>query len=257
MEIKPLEFKEFHHVSYSDIGEKYKDEFNSNSVRLSVVELKSMLALLFSIQFHEPTFSEQKSYKRKIILFEVAPVINITSKFGRHMIENLDKENLDWFNRLQSKSYLLSKIFKDGELNDFVHMALIDYMAIRKFEFGKFFLNGLSKSIIDTTGYFFDSKSEKVKKFLENNPNKLELIANKILNANSILNNKEALILVFAFNEYFSKSNNSDVVYAITNYIVRDNIYELNLKKNIFRNTISEALNNGWNLNKGRGGHKR
>ena len=48
MEIKPLEFKELHHVSYIDIRKKYEEVFNSNSVRLSEVELKSILALLFT-----------------------------------------------------------------------------------------------------------------------------------------------------------------------------------------------------------------
>jgi hypothetical protein len=257
MEIKPLVFQSYHHIKFLDIKKKNIEEYNSKSVSLSEIELKSILALLFSIRYHYPNITQQQIGMADDVVSERYPITNITSKFGHQIIENLDKDNQEWLNILQDKRYLLSKIFLDSELNDFVHMALIDYMAIRKIEYGKFFLNEWSKSIIDTTGYFFDAYSKDIISALESNSNKLQLIADKIYEVNSNLKVSESLILVFTLNEYFSKSNNSEVSYAITNYIVRDNIHELNQKRSIYRTTINDVLKIRWNLNKGRGGHKR
>ena len=256
MEIKPLVFKSYDYVKWINIRKKYKDEYDSKPVFLTEIELKSILAILFSIRYNYPIINEKSKDEIKFILIDEHPITRIPSVFGHQMLENLDKEHIEWFNRLHTKSYLLSEIFIDSELNEFVHLALIDYMAIRKFEYGKFFLNKLSKSIFDSNEVSTNSITEKIKDTLNNTSNKLEFIADKILKANPMTDIKDLLIMSFAFNEYFSKSSNKDVVYAITNYIVKENIYLLSIKKNIFKEAINKTIKRNWNLNRGRGGHK-
>lgn len=150
MEIKPLVFKSYDYVKWINIRKKYNNEYNTTPVFLTEIELKSILALLFSIRYNYPIINEKSKDEIKFILIDEHPITRIPSVFGHQMLENLDKEHMEWFNRLHNKSYLLSEIFIDSELNEFVHLALIDYMAIRKFEYGKFFLNKLSKSIFDS-----------------------------------------------------------------------------------------------------------
>lgn len=256
MEIKPLVFKSYDYVKWINIRKKYKDEYDSTPVFLTEIELKSILALLFSIRYNYPIINEKSKDEIKFILIDEHPITRIPSVFGHQMLENLDKEHIEWFNRLHSKSYLLSEIFIDSKLNEFVQLALIDYMAIRKFEYGKFFLNKLSKSIFDSNEVSTNSVTEKIKDTLNNTSNKLEFIADKIRRDNPFLDIKDLLIMSFAFNEYFSKSSNSDIIYAITNYIVKENIYVLSIKKNIFKDAINKTIKRNWNLNRGRGGHK-
>ncbi len=253
MELKTLDFKNYHHVRFDEIEKRYKEEFNSEPMGLSESELKSILALLFSIQFHYPVSSNDQIEKVNDILYERHRIINLTTRFGRQMIENLDDVYLEWFNELLDRRYHLSEIIKDIELNNFVHLAVTDYMSIRKIEFGKFFLNEWSKSIIDTSSYYFDSYSRNIKKYFEDNPEKIWVVAEKIEKANPSLTTREGLLLIFTLKEYFIKPNNSIVDYAITNYIVRDNIHELNLKRSVYMSTIREVLNQKWNLNKGKG----
>ncbi len=256
MEIKPLVFKSYDYVKWINIRKKYNNEYNTTPVLLTEIELKSILALLFSIRYNYPIINEKSKDEIKFILIDEHPITRIPSVFGHQMLENLDKEHMEWFNRLHNKSYLLSEIFNDSGLNEFVHLALIDYMAIRKFEYGKFFLNKLSKSIFDSNEVSTNSITEKIKDTLNNTSNKLEFIADKILKANPMTDTKDLLIMSFAFNEYFSKSSNKDAVYAITNYIVKENIYLLSIKKNIFKEAINKTMKRNWNLNRGRGGHK-
>lgn len=257
MEIKPLVFKNYDYIKWNDIKKKYREEYNLNPVKLTETELKSILAVLFSIRYHYPVIEEHQKVEVDVILTGSIPISSTTSKFGLVLLENLDNDNQNWFNFLKGKSYLLSKIFSDFELNEFIRLAMIDYMAIRKFEYGKFFLSEYSKSIIDTSDYFFESRAERVKRTLDITSNKLEFVANKILKENTVMSSKDLLIMSFTFNEYFSKSSNKDVVYAITNYIVRDNFFELIVKKKIFKEKINKTLGTNWNLNRGRGGHKR
>ena len=256
MEIKPLVFKSYDYVKWINIRKKYKNEYDSTPVFLTEIELKSILAILFSIRYNYPIINEKSKDEIKFILIDEHPITRIPSVFGHQMLENLDKEHIEWFNRLHNKSYLLSEILKDSELNEFVQFALIDYMAIRKFEYGKFFLNKLSKSIFDSNEVSTNSVTEKIKDTLNNTSNKLEFIADKIRRDNPFLDIKDLLIMSFAFNEYFSKSSNSDIIYAITNYIVKEKIYELSIKRNIFKDAINKTIKRNWNLNRGRGGHK-
>ena len=68
MELKTLDFKNYHHVRFDEIEKKYKEEFNSEPMGLSEAELKSILALLFSIQFHYPVSSNDQIEKVNDIL---------------------------------------------------------------------------------------------------------------------------------------------------------------------------------------------
>ena len=256
MEIKALNFKEYHHVKYTETVQKYINDFNKNPVKFSEDEFKSILSLLFSIRYHLPEISEQQRTKINDIIYESYPIINITSKFGRQMIENLENEYLDWFNDLLNKSFLMSNFFDNKELNDFVHVALIDYLTIRKIEYGKFFLNEFSKIIIDKSGYFFNTYSDRIKDSLKGNTDSLKIISSKIQEANPKLSIDEGLLLVFTLKEYFIKSNNAEFEYAITNYIVRDKIHELNLRRYIYKSTVKDVINIKRNINKGKGGRR-
>lgn len=254
MELKVLEFKEYIHVTYSEMVEKHKKDFQTEPINLTVDEFKSLLSILFSIHYHLPEISKDQKDNINATLYEKNDIVNITAKFGRQMIENLDTNYNEWLNSLQKESYILSKVLIDNRLTDFVNMALIDYMIIRKFEYGKYFLNQWSKSIVDSRNLFLHF--DRIKRAVENKTDSMKIIGNIIQKANPNLSINEGLLLVFTLKEIILKPINSYGDYALTNFIVRDNIHDLSLKQNIFKNTINGSLKQRWNINRGKGGPK-
>jgi hypothetical protein len=107
MELKVLDFKEFNHIEYKKIESKYEN--NPNPVTFTLDEFKSIVSLLFSVQYHTPEVSEEHLHNIAGILYEEYPIVNITSKFGRQMIENLDNDYLDWMDSLSNRSYHISE----------------------------------------------------------------------------------------------------------------------------------------------------
>lgn len=254
MELKALEFKEYKHVKYSEIVEKHRMNFYTEPINFTIDELKSLLSILFSIHYHLPEISKGQNDNINATLYEKNDIVNITSNFGRQMIENLDTNYNEWLNSLQKESYVLSNVLIDKALTDFVNMVLIDYMVIRKFEYGKYFLNQWSKSIIDSRNLFLHF--ERIKNAIVNKTDPTKIIGEIIQKANKNLSIPEGLLLVFTLKEIILKPSNSFGDYALTNFIVRDNIFDLSLKKNIFKNTINESLKQRWNLDRGKGGPK-
>ena len=275
MELKVLDFKEFNHIEYKKIESKYEN--NPNPVTFTLDEFKSIVSLLFSVQYHTPEVSEEHLHNIADILYEEYPIVNITSKFGRQMIENLENDYLEWMNSLSNKSYRLSEMIFNEELNDFVHLALIDYMIIRKFEYGKFFLNEWSKLFFNLDEYSLSLNVAEIIGVFRTKEDALKMLCNKLLKKNPDLLGYEVLLLAFTFKELFYKSDKDPINYAFTNYIVRDKIHELNARIDILRlsmikeinpnqktndNTHNKKNNNDKDideegLNKGKGGPKR
>lgn len=275
MELKVLDFKEFSHIKYEEIESKYEND--PNPVTFTLDEFKSIVSLLFSVQYHTPEVSEEHLHNIADILYEEYPIVNITSKFGRQMIENLDNDYLEWMNSLSNKSYRISEMIFNEELNDFVHLALIDYMIIRKYEYGKFFLNEWSKLFFNLDGYSLSLNVVEIMRIFRTKEDALKMLCDKLLKKNPDLSGYEVLFLAFTFKELFYKSDKDSINYALTNYIVRDKIHELNARiailklamvKEINPNNITNSKNiNKKNnndkdideegLNKGKGGPKR
>ena len=104
-----------------------------------------------------------------------------------------------------------------------------------------------------------------------------KMLCNKLLKKNPDLSGYEVLFLAFTFKELFYKSDKDSINYALTNFIVRDKIHELNtridtLKLSMIKeihpnqktndNTHNKKNNNDKDideegLNKGKGGPKR
>lgn len=253
MELKVLDFKEFSHIKYEEIESKYEN--NPNPVTFTLDEFKSIVSLLFSVQYHTPEVSEEHLHNIVDILYEEYPIVNITSKFGRQMIENLENDYLEWMNSLSNKSYRISEMIFNEELNDFVHLALIDYMIIRKYEYGKFFLNEWSKLFFNLDGYSLSLNVVEIMRIFRTKEDALKMLCDKLLKKNPDLSGYEVLFLTFTFKELFYKSDKDSINYALTNYIVRDKIHELNARIDILKLAMVKEINpnnitNSKNINK-------
>ena len=159
------------------------------------------------------------------------------------MIENLENDYLEWMNSLSNKSYRISEMIINEELNDFVHLALIDYMIIRKFEYGKFFLNEWSKQFFDLDGYSLSMNVVEIIRIFRTKEDALKMLCDKLLKKNPDLSDYEVLFLAFTFKELFYKSDKDFINYALTNFIVRDKIHELNARIEKLQLALKNEIN--------------
>lgn len=252
MEIKILDYKKHNQISLKSIFEKYD---NSIPIKLNPDELKSILSVSFSINFHFPLVNEESQFKIDNLLLENNKLFNISRDFGRHVIENLEGSNKTWLNDLLKKSYQLDKVFNNQKILDFIEIALIDYMKIRNWEFGIYFIKEFSKMIVDRLE--LDWSSKRINTALENDRDYLTKICKKIQETKSNLETHEILILVFVLQDNTMKNKVSIHFYDLISRIVREKYFELNLKTDLLKNTFSKSLKLNWNNNKGMGGLRR
>lgn len=254
MKVKTLEYRKHNQIAYLDIRSKYfkNNIITKEPIQLTSDEIKSMISLLFCIKFHYPNFTDINSVEIKTILHKKDTLFNITRDFGRHMIENLDSYYTGWLNHIEKNPFRFDDLLENKEIIDFIEMALLDYMSIRKCEYGKFFIYEFSKIIINPIT--LERNSLKIKSVLEKENNYLIKIGEKISESKTNLKTHESLLLVFALRERIIKEKIVPYYsYALTSYIVKENALELSLKINIFKESLNRSLNFKWNKGKGRG----
>jgi len=255
VKVKTLEYQKHNHITFLNIRSKYfvDNVITEKPIQLTNDEIRSIISLLFCIKFHYPNFTNNDIDKLNIILTEKAPLFNITRDFGRHMIENLDSYYTGWLKHIEKSTFRFDSIFNNNnEIIDFVEMALLDYMSIRNWEFGKFFIQEFSKIIINPIS--LDINSMDIRNALGKDSNYLIKIGEKISESKTNLKTHESLLLVFALRERIIKEKIVPYYsYALTSYIVKENAFELSLKINIFKESLNRSLNFKWNKGKGRG----
>ncbi|OGS80690.1 MAG: hypothetical protein A3G95_07675 [Flavobacteria bacterium RIFCSPLOWO2_12_FULL_31_7] len=255
MVLKTLEFQKHTHIPYSVTRAKYFSNgiITENPIQLTSDEIKSIISLFFCFKFHYPNFDDSKVPEIITILNERNLVFNITRDFGRHMIENLDNYYKGWLNHIEKTTFHFDKILKNTEIINFVEMALLDFMIIRNWEFGKFFIQEFSKIIIDSTT--LERNSLSIKRALEKENDYLKKIGEKILESDENLETNESLLLVITLQERIIKNTVLRYSYTLTSYIVRENALELSLKIDTYKKTLSKSLNLKWSIDidKGKG----
>ena len=134
MEIKALEFKDYNYISLSEIANKNLDIKDKEPIKLTLDELKTVLALQFSIRYHLSKDVKDNDLTLKAIINENFPLINTTRDFGRQILENLDDYKKEWLNSLADKKYNFKSYMNEPELVEFVEANLLDYMTFRSFD---------------------------------------------------------------------------------------------------------------------------
>ena len=133
MELFALEFKDCNHITLKNVIAKQIKIKDQLAIKLSLDELKSLLSVFFSIQFHfNDRITQDKNLYREI-LFENDNLINTTRDFGRQLLENLNGFKKEELLSLANENYDMNMIFKNYSLNDFVERNLIGDMNFRNF----------------------------------------------------------------------------------------------------------------------------
>lgn len=251
MIIKALDLKKYNHIKPKETLVKYYKDDNSKLVKLTSDELKSILSLIFAILYHTTDNKEKNSIIFKTAISEENPLITCTQIFGRQLIENLEGDEKEWLILLENENYELNRVLINKDLINFTQTTLIDYMTIRNFEYGEFFLKNFSKIIIDKDK--IDRFSNEILTDLQKQDYPLRIIGEKITEVNSSLSTYEGLILAFVIKENLLKTKNNIMEYGLVNYIAKEHILILSKKIDIYKEIINKSLSVKWNLNRGKG----
>lgn len=252
MEIFALKFKECNHITLKNVIAKQLKVKDQLAIKLSLDELKSVLSVFFSIQFHfNDSITQDKNLYEKII-FENDNLINTTRDFGRQLLENLDGFKKEELLSLANENYDMNMIFKNDTLNEFVERNLISDMNFRTIEYGGFFLKSFSTKILNFNEHSLNSV--RINNKLKNDDYPLKTIAKQITDSNSNLSTHEGLLLSFVLDEYLFKTKINSLHFGLVSFIVKENIYKLSANLNIYKETLNNSLNKKWKLNKGMGG---
>lgn len=252
MELFALEFKDCNHITLKNVIAKQIKIKDQLAIKLSLDELKSLLSVFFSIQFHfNDRITQDKNLYREI-LFENDNLINTTRDFGRQLLENLNGFKKEELLSLANENYDMNMIFKNYSLNDFVERNLIGDMNFRNIEYGSFFLKNFSTKILNFNEHTLNLVH--INSILKNDEYPLKTIAKQITDSNSNLSTQEGLLLAFVLDEFLFKTKINAMQLGLVSSIVKENMYKLSANLNIYKDTLNKSLNKKWKLNKGMGG---
>ena len=159
MELFALEFKDYNHITLKNVIDKQIKIKDQLTIKLSLDELKSVLSVFFSIQFHfnDRVIQDKDLFKK--VIFEDDDLVNITRDFGRQLLENLDGFKKEELLSLANQDYDMNIIFKNDNLDDFVERNLISDMNFRSIEYGSFFLKNFSNKVLNYNEHSLNSVS--------------------------------------------------------------------------------------------------
>lgn len=259
MELKSLEINSINQISLKEIYSKYVTQSEFPNIKFTLNEFKSLLALKFAYCYHAPFVDDNQELINKTYLGN-SIFLNFTTTFGRQLIANLDDdESKKIYYHLLNREYNYNSFFYDSQIIDFVEEILINQMAFRNLEYGKYFLNHFSNTIIENN-YKNHSNFKLNIDFLIKNETPVNYIVSQLEKSTKNISIPEALLLTFALKEYLLDTKANAVEYGLVNLIARQKI--LILTKNIqqYKNIVKETLTTKWELKqgkgKGRGGHK-
>ena len=255
MEIKHLEFKDYNHISFLEMHNKYSNISDEKFVKFTLDELKSLLALQFSKRYHFLNDENDRKILFNAIFNEKYSIINTTRDFGRQILENLDDYKKEWLNSLADMKYNFTSFMNEPELVEFVEANLLDYMTFRSFEYGEFFMRRFSREVVNL--YNLDFYSPSILRNLKNEEYPLEKIAEKVYKNDSLLSTQEQLVLSFLLEEKLLKTKLNPIQYGLVCYIAKRQILKLHIRTKLYEETINKILAMKWNLNRGMGGPKR
>ena len=259
MELKSLEIKRVTQISLKDIYSKYAILNEFPNIKFTSDEFRSLLALKFAYSYHAPFVDNEEELINKTY-HESSLFINFTIFFGRQLITNLeDNESKKLYNYLLNREYNYNSFFNDSQIYDFVEEILINQMALRSLEYGKYFLNYFSRIIIEKD-YKVDSDLKLKIESLKKSKDPLNKIVSQLEKNSKNISTPEALLLTFAIKKYLLGTKINAVEHGLVNLIARQKNLILAQNMQQYKNIINETMTMKWDLyqgkGKGRGGRK-
>jgi hypothetical protein len=242
VEFELLSPKKTTYILYENLQKKY---LNSESIFFTEQELKSLMARSFALVLHSADAQKLSESDRKNFISDSNHYFKISIDFGLVLLDNLKDFNKDWFEKLQSKAFIKSNSSSSTDVFDFINEALIDQMNVRRWEYGKFFLEAFSQ-IMDKT--FLNSSI----KPLQSQENFWDVMYQKMYKIKEPIENYEAVLLVYFIKNHIEKQDLNMRDYFLLGSIACQKIPFIFKREQNLKQSIKEIISLDQNLNKGR-----
>ncbi len=242
-EFEILSPKKTIYLSNEYIRKKYA---NNEVIDFTEQCFKSLLALSYAFDLHSAYAQKLTVVEKKDFFLESNPYFKISIDFGLTLLDNLTSFKEEWFNTLLSKPYRLGDFFNYPEIKEFTQEALIDQLNVRQWEYGRYFLESLSK-IMDSSIVKQPIKST------QSRGGFWDLMYKKMDSIKETIENYEAVLLAFFIKKHIEKQDLNMRDYFLLGSIACQKMHlifkrELNLKQ-----AIKEIVSLDQNLNKKKG----
>lgn len=214
--------------------------------RFTEQDFKSILAFSFAIELHLGSVSNTAAPDRREFISDTNPYFKISVDFGLTLLDNLSDFKNEWFDNLLSQPYKFVDIFRNPDIKEFTQEALIDQMNVRRWEYGKYFLESFSQ-IMDKT---LLNQSLMV---LQSQENFWDIMYQKMDKIKEPIENYEAVLLSFYFKNQIEKQNLNMRDYFLLGSIACQKMPFVFKREQNLKQAVREIISLNQNLKKGRG----
>lgn len=214
--------------------------------RFTEQDFKSILALSFAIELHIRSLANSSTSDSSEFISDTNPYFKISIDFGLTLLDNLNDFEKERFDNLLSQPYKFEGIFRNPVIKEFTQEALIDQMNVRRWEYGKYFLESFSQ-IMDKTLLNQSLMA------LQSQENFWDIMYQKMDKIKEPIENYEAVLLSFFFKNLIEKQNLNMRDYFLLGSIACQKMPFVFKREQNLKQAVREIISLNQNLKKGRG----
>lgn len=231
------------YILYENLQKKYK---NTESIRFTEKDFKSLLARSFAIELHGVFVQKMSETDKKDFTLDTNPYFRISIDFGLILLDNLMDFKKDWFNKLLSQTFIKNNSSSNSDIFEFINEALIDQMNIRRWEYGKYFLVSFSR-IMDNT-----IVNQSIKSF-QRQENFWDIMCEKMSKIKEPIENYEAVLLAFFIKNNIDKQELNMRDYYLLGSIASQKMPLIFKREQNLKQTMRELISLDQNFKKKKG----
>jgi hypothetical protein len=243
VEFELLQPRKTGYILFNLLIKKYSSaEYN----RFSEQDFKSILALSFAIELHLDSISNSSAPDRKVFISDTNPYFKISIDFGLTLLDNLNDFEKERFDNLLSQPYKFEGIFRNPDIKEFTHETLIDQMNVRRWEYGKYFLESFTQ-IMDKTLLNQSFKA------LQGQENFWDIMYQKMDKIKEPLENYEAVLLAYFIKNHIEKQDLNMRDYFLLGSIACQKMTFVFKREQNLKQAVKEIISLDQNLKKKKG----
>ncbi|CAM4341070.1 hypothetical protein [Flavobacterium terrigena] len=231
------------YILYENLQKKH---LNSESIFFTEQELKSLMARSFAMVLHSSDSQKLSESDRKNFILDSNIYFKISIDFGLILLDNLMDFNRDWFDKLHSKAFIKNNSSSNSDVFEFINEALIDQMNVRRWEYGKCFLESFSH-IMDKTLLNQSIKS------LQSQENFWDIMYQKMDKIKEPIDNYEAVLLAYYIKNHIEKQDLNMRDYFLLGSIACQKMPFIFKREQNLNQAVKQIISLDQNLKKNKG----
>lgn len=243
IEFELLQPRKTGYILFNPLIKKYS---SAEYIRFSEQDFKSILALSFAIELHIGSISNSTTSDKREFILETNPYFKISIDFGLILLDNLNDFEKERFYNLLSQPYKFEGILRHSDIKEFAHEALIDQMNVRRWEYGKYFLESFSQ-IMDKT-----LLNQSFKAF-QSQENFWDIMYQKMDKIKEPIENYEAVLLAYFIKNHIDKQDLNMRDYFLLGSIACQKMPFVFKREQNLKQAVKEIISLDQNLTKKKG----